>query len=69
MGANINTDHAPLIAKLRVKLNKVREEAPARRKLVFTRPTEQMNQFDEEVAETWPTWGEATEHGVPNSHN
>ena len=57
MGANINTDHAPLIAKLRVKLKKVREEAPTRRKLVFTKPTEeQRNQFDELVAETWRTW-------------
>ena len=68
VGAHINTYHAPPISKLRVKLPKVREEAPARRKLVFTRPTEeQRNQFDEQVSETWQTWAEATETGDPTA--
>ena len=72
VGANINTDHAPLIAKIRIKLNNVKEEAPARRKLVFTIPTEeQRNQFDEQVAEAWRTWEEAatTEEQHPTTED
>ena len=63
--ANVNSDHAPLIAKIRIQLKRAREEAPTRSKLVYVRPTEeQRTRFDEQVSETWNKWREATTEGT-----
>ena len=41
VGANISSDHVPVVAKLRIKLKKKEETPEPRKKLVFTKPTEE----------------------------